>query len=321
MAAKPETAVRRIVDKIRASFGSASALIMSEGGSRSEVTEVIATGIEVLDHHVIGCGGLAAGKLHELFGGEGAGKSALTYAFLAAAQREGGVAALVETEEALSVERAKVFGIDLDQLALIQPEHMEQALEQMAAAMHAIPTGVGPNLLCWDSIAATPTKKEAEDGMEAGAEMGERARMLSRACRVLMPLAAKKRTALLFVNQVRQKIGVLYGDNETTPGGNAVKFHASFRLMLSTGKSIKDGDKHVGKYVNAYARKNRFAEPHRKAELRLDFADGWNDGWSTLNHAKDKKLVPDSYSTRSDKQIAEAREKLGWGASAGKEIP
>jgi recombination protein RecA len=186
-------------------------------------------------------------------------------------------------------------------------------LEQMEMALKALPTGSPPSVLAWDSIAATPTKKEVEQGTEAGAEMGERARLLSRACRILIPLAARKRVALLFVNQTRSKIGVMYGDPETTPGGAAVKFHASFRMRMSEGKAIKDGEQHKGKYVNVQARKNRFAEPHRKAALRMDFFDGWNDDWSTLEFAKERGLI--DAKSHGAKALLEARLKLGWSAA------
>jgi len=309
---KSETAIKKILEKLHAGFGESSAVMLGGGTSRSEVTEVIPTGIEVFDKHVLGCGGLAVGKLHELAGDEGAGKSALTYQCLAATQRMGGIALLVETEEALSTERAQTFGVDLDQLVVIQPDYMEMGLSQMEASLQAIQAGTGPVLLAWDSIAATPTKKEFEEGMDVGAEMGERARILSRACRILLPLAQRKRTALLFVNQIRQKIGVMYGDPTTTPGGNAVKFHASFRAHVSSGKAIKDSEEHTGKYVNLRAKKNRFAEPHRGAALRLDFKTGWNDAWSTLDFAKERGVVKDN--ARGDKALAEARSALGWAA-------
>jgi len=194
---------------------------------------------------------------------------------------------------------------------------MDEALEQMEMALNNVPSNVGPNLLAWDSIAATPTKGEFVDGIEGEAAIGERARALAKACRVLIPLAEKKRTALLFVNQTREKVGIVFGDKTTTPGGKAVKFHASLRIQLFGGKSIKDGVQHTGKIITVVAVKTRFSPPYRKVRLRLDYATGFNDDWTTLNHAKTLSVVPKSIKGAEAQQAALKRarehfEDFGW---------
>jgi recombination protein RecA len=165
----------------------------------------------------------------------------------------------------------------------------------------------------WDSIAATPTRAELKEGLIGGEAMGYRARTLSRALRSLTALAARKQTAILLVNQTRTKIGVMFGDPITTPGGDAVKFAASVRLRLYAGKAVKDAATHIGREITVKAAKNKLAPPFRKALVRFDFARGWDDDWSTLNYAKELGLVPER--ARGEKSLAEARAALdgcGW---------
>lgn len=301
----------KVVEAVRKQFGREAALLLGEGGSRSEVEEVIPTGIEVIDRYVLGCGGLPVGRMTELYSAEGAGKTSILLAAAAGAQREGGVAIIAETENALQTERAGVFGVDLGKLVLLQPGHMEELLEQAESAITAVPKGSGPIMFGWDSIAATPTKREVDDGLAGDAAVGERARVLSRACRLLPSLAAQHRCALLFINQVRDNIGVMFGDKTTTPGGHAVKFAASVRIQLFSGKAVKDREGHTGKDVTFLATKNKLAPPFRKARVRIDYAKGWDSDWSTLEHAKDLELV-DQAARVGEKSMAEAREKLGW---------
>jgi recombination protein RecA len=307
---KQET-LKRIVDAVRKQFGEGAALTMGDGmAGRSEVSEVVPTGILPVDHYVFGCGGLPVGRLVEVYSEEGVGKTSFAMAAVAGAQREGGLAMWIETEEALDRTRFTVFGADREQVALLQPGSIEQCGETMELSLKTIPKGVGPNLLVWDSIAATPTQREVDEGLSGGDRVGERARVLSKMCRSLLRLAAERRTALLFINQVREKIGVMFGDKYTTPGGHGVKFHASVRLQLFGGKSVKDGDEHTGKTITFLGAKNRMAPPWRKAQVRLDYAKGWDNQWSVLNHAKDKGLVADN--ARGEKHYLDALDKLGW---------
>jgi recombination protein RecA len=144
-----------------------------------------------------------------------------------------------------------------------------------------------PSLFVWDSIASCATKDEVEKGLGGKEIWDSRAKTLSHACRVLSKIAKEKGTTLLFVNQVREKIGVMFGDKYTTPGGKAVKFCSSIRIQLFPGKSIKNSaDEHTGKLITFLTTKNRLASPYRKARVRLDYDAGWNDYWSTMEHAK-----------------------------------
>lgn len=302
-----------VVAAVRKAFGKESALVLGEGGSLAEVERTVPTGIEVLDRWVLGVGGMPVGRMVEVFGEEGCGKSTLAASCVAACQREGGVAIVADTEYALDPSRAALLGVDLGSLVLLQPGHMEEALAQMQVAVEAAcKVSKGPTLVVWDSIAATPTRREVEEGLGGDAAVGERARILSPACSVLARLAAEQRACFLFVNQVRQKIGVLFGNRTTTPGGHAVKHQASVRLQLIRGKSLKEGKgNHVGMTVTAMTFKNKHAPPFRLARARLYYSRGWDNAWSILDHAKDRKLVPDG-SALDAVTLAKALQALGW---------
>lgn len=312
--AKKKPKAHSVVDHLRGKFGDDSALTMGEGTARSLVRAVIPTGISVFDHYVAGCGGLPVGRITEVFSEEGTGKTSFVYAACAAVQRAGGIAIMVETEDSLSSERQTIMGVNQDDLVLIQPSHMEDALAQIHEAWKAcIKYKAYPVLLAWDSLAATATKAEVEEGLIGKAAVADRARLMSRACRMFTRLAQKANATVLVVNQIRDNIGVMYGDNTTTPGGRSVKFHASLRIRLYDGSSFKDGVEHSGKTVTFSAIKNRFAPPYRKAKIRLDYFSGWNEQWSTLEHAKELKLVPES--ARSKASYDEALALLnsgGW---------
>lgn len=279
------------------------------------VVASIPTGITVLDRYVLGCGGLPIGRIVEVYSEQSAGKSSFALQCLAAAQRAGGTSVLIETEQALETERASTFGCALEDVVLIQPDHIEGVLEAIESVMKRARRK--PLLVVWDSVAATPTKREIDEGLTGSVAIGERARVLSAGCRLLTGMAAERSASLLLVNQVRDAIGVMYGDKWTTPGGHAVKFAASIRLQLFSGKSVKDGADHIAKAVTFSAVKNRFAPPYRKAKVRLNFATGWDDAWSTLEHAKARGLAKDS--ARGAKALAEAQAALGWEATG--EVP
>jgi recombination protein RecA len=269
----------------------------------------IPTGIDVLDRYVLGCGGLPVGRIVEVYSEEGVGKSSFVLHCLAAAQRSGGTAVLIETENALESARAEAFGCDLRELVLLTPDDLDGVLSAAEAVL--MEAKRKPVLLAWDSVAGTPTKREVEEGLTGEARIGERAKKLSGACRLLTGLASKHKASLLFVNQIRDNIGVMYGDKYTTPGGHAVKYAASIRLQLYGGKGVKDGAEHVAKSVTFLAAKNRFAPPFRKARVRLSYSTGWDDDWSTIEHAKDRGLVPEAAPANA-KTLTEARKALGW---------
>ena len=290
-------------------------------GANSDVREVIPTGIEVLDRYVLGVGGLAVGRISELFSEEGAGKTSLLLAAMAGVQRmPKGLAIMVETESALDSQRAATFGVDLDRVVLLQPDHIPDAGMQIEAALKAIPAGIGPVLVGWDSVAATMSKEEAEEGLSDKESFDKRAKEFSKMMRVLGPLVAKSRCHLQLINQVRANIGVLFGDKFTTPCGKAIKFHASIRLQILGGKAQKDAaGQHEGKDITVMAVKNKLTRPFRKARVRLNYDVGWDNSWSTLNHAKELGVVGPR--ERSVQVAREALDKAQWYKSSASALP
>ncbi len=289
--------------------GQGAATLLGTGNIRCRVDEVIPTQIDALDHHVLGIGGWPCGRISELYSEEGVGKTSLMLHSLGAAQAIGGLAILAETENALQpVWAENTHNVDTDRLLLIEAESMEDTMTRLYDAVAAIPKGGPPALLAWDSVASTPTRHEIETGE---VKMGERARLLSNFCRRITSKLKVKRAHLMFINQVREKIGVMFGDKYVTPGGHAVKFHASIRLQLFSSKAQKNdiGD-HTGRAVTALAVKNKLYPPWRKAKLLLDYVNGWDDKWSTLTLAKERKLIPPR--VRSDAAYKDALKKLGW---------
>lgn len=315
---QPADVVQSLLDALHAAHGKDSALRLQDGAP-TDVSEVIPTGVELIDRHLLGVGGFPVGRLVELYGEEGTGKSSLVFSAIAGVQALGGLAVMADTEQALSTGRAEVFGVDLSRVILLQPSNIEDALKQMETTLQAIPAGVGPVLLIWDSVAATPTRQEVEDGLDKGTAMGVRARVLGLGVRVLLQLAVEKRCCLLFVNQVREKIGLVFGDKWTTPGGAAIKFGATIRLQLMGGKAVKEGDKHLGKVVTIRTSKNKLVPPNRTARVRLDYETGWNDCWTTLEYAKDAQVIGDR--ERGAKAWAKARHGLGWVDSPDAPLP
>ena len=308
-----DSKVKAVLDGIIKRAGKGAAQLLSEGAD-SDIEEVIPSGIDVLDHHVLGIGGWPLGRIVELYADEGAGKSSVLFQAIAGVQRVGGLSVLVETEHALDAARAEVFGCDLGSVILSQPDTLEEALQMLEAALESLPRtkkGDPPNFVGWDSFAATPTKKEIEEGMDFKAAMGDRAKMMSTAMRVLTRLVMEKRALLMIVNQTRADVGK-WGGGKTTPGGAALKFHASVRLELFSGKSVKVGTDHVGKQVTMMAAKTKIGgKPWAKAKVRLYYDTGWSNVWSTVDYAKDRKAVPNAM-TATHKHYLEACAALKW---------
>ncbi len=285
-------------------------------GAKSDVKEVIPTGLENLDRYVLGVGGLPVGRISELFSEEGAGKTTLLLQAIAGCQRAGGLAIMLETETALDSQRAKVFGVDLDSVVLLQPDHIPEAGQQIELALQSIPKGVGPVLVGWDSVAATMSKQEAEEGLPDKESFDKRAKEFSVMMRVLGPLVAKSRAHLLLVNQVRANIGVMFGDKFTTPCGKGIKFHASIRLQMFPGKAIKDtAGQHEGKDITIIAIKNKLTRPFRKTKIRLWFDRGFDNEWGVLHHAKELGVV--DARSRDVKAAREALNAADWYRAKG----
>lgn len=307
--AAPKRGTAALLERIQARQQKTSAALLS-GGAVSDVRTVVPTGISVLDKHVLGCGGFPCGRVAEIFGYEGSGKSSLIFQTIAEAQKMDLPVLFIETEHAITTGRIFEFGVDLDRVILCQPPHIEaviEFIEDSLASMH----DDEPCLLAWDSIAETPSLREYEGGVKKKDMPGERAKSLSKLLRTCKGRLSRKQVATLFVNQIRDVPGVVFGPSWTTPGGHGVKFGASIRLAFWGGEAVKQGEVHIGKRPILRAMKNKFAPPLREARVRLDYEGGWNEQWTTINYAKDLDLIAKGCRV-TDKNYAEAMEALGW---------
>jgi recombination protein RecA len=310
MPSKKGQVLDRTVAALQKKFGATSAIRLGEGReSRSTVREVLPTGIEVVDHYALGIGGLPVGRASEVCGEPGCGKSSFGYACAGSAQKVGAEVWFFDGEQQFDEDRATVMGVDLNGLHVATPENLEMGVEQTKMILELHDPKVGPLLIVWDTLASMLSK--ADMGREAG-ERGtaEQARIMSAEMPKLHATLALRRAHLLILNQTRSTIGVMFGPNTVTPGGNAVKFYTSWRAQFFGGKAVKDGEQHVAKVVTFLTAKTRFSPPFRKARVRLDYATGWNNEWSTLEHAKGLGHAPRGAKGR--KAHAAAVVKLGW---------
>lgn len=309
---------------LRKKYGKDSAGTLSAGG-KSTVTEVISSGVDVIDRYVLGCGGWPVGRISEVYSEEGGGKTSLMYAALASVQREGGIAVLAETEQGLNAERAAEFGVNVEDLLLLEPATVEKCGGMIEDTLAALKGSGVPIFIGWDSLAATETDEEYEKGASERDQMGARGKASGRMMRALAPLISKSRAHFMVINQTREKMGVAFGDKSTTPGGKAVKFAASNRVQLLGGKAVKRGDEHIGKIITVMGTKNRFAPPWRKARVRLLYSGVWDNDWSTMEHAKTAGLMAreeaDFYAQDPEGFMAEIKRRLDrqdWALSVDK---
>jgi recombination protein RecA len=299
-------APERLVAALRARFNDPmAALLMREGGF-ADVSAVCPTGVDVLDRHVIGIGGLPYGQITELEGDAGAGKTTLLARFMGAAQRDGALVAFTDAETKFVPAWGAVQGLDLGALVQVDAEHLEAWQERADYLLGHVPKG--KLMLALDSIASLPTKNEMEG---KGGGQGEHARVWTEWGRQFKRRVYERQALVVWLNQPRSVIGNMYGPSETTFGGRWLRHAPLVRLKVNHGKSIKDGDVHVGRYVNIMAEKNQLAPPFRKAQLRLSYADGFDDDWATLNHAKDMGCIGKD-AAFVPKNVREARANLGW---------
>ncbi len=294
-------ALEMAVGQIEKQFGKGSIMRLGQKGGVTPI-EVIPTGAISIDY-ALGIGGMPRGRVVEVFGPESSGKTTLALQVIAQAQKAGGMAAFVDAEHALDAAYAQKLGVDLDGLLVSQPDNGEQALEIVEVLIRS----GGVDVVVVDSVAALVPRAEIEGEM-GDAQMGLQARLMSQALRKLTGVVSKSKTCLIFINQLREKIGVMFGNPETTTGGRALKFYASVRVDIRRIASIKEGENVVGGRTRVKIVKNKLAPPFREAEFDVMYGEGISREGDLLDLAVEQKVIE-----KSGAWFAYGGERLGQG--------
>ena len=307
-------ALKLAIDKIEKDFGKGA--IMKLGDKPAVSVETIPTGALALDV-ALGVGGIPRGRIIEIYGPESSGKTTLAQHIVAECQKRGGIAAFVDAEHALDPEYARNLGVNVDELLISQPDTGEQALDITEELVRSGAVDV----IVADSVAALVPKAEIEGSME-DQQMGLQARLMSKALRKLTGIIGKTRTTVIFINQLRQKIGVMYGNPETTTGGNALKYYASVRLEIKRVEGLKGDGEDIGNHVRVRILKNKVAPPFRTAEFDIIFGKGICKIGNILDVAVDLDIVKKagSWFSFNDDKLGQGRDKAKEFLAANPEI-
>src|SRR5215211_2594985 len=303
-----DTALQGTLSQIERQFGQGTVMRMGDEGAQVRV-DAIPTGALSLDL-ALGIGGVPRGRIIEIFGPESSGKTTLVYHFIAEAQKLGGVCAFIDAEHAMDPLYAQAIGVDINELLVSQPDYGEQALE--VADMLIRSSAV--DLVAVDSVAALTPRAELE-GQMGDQTVGVQARMMSQAMRKLAGNLNRTQTLCLFTNQIREKVGVMFGSPETQPGGRALKFYSSQRLDIRRIETLKDGAEAVGNRVRVKVVKNKVAAPFRQAEFDIEFGKGFSTAGCLIDLGIEHNIV-----TKSGSFFSYGDERLGQGRNNAKQF-